>query len=211
MLITGTGRSGTTFLVELLTNLGLDTGYKTEELKDHKKKVGRAGLEKDIRADDSPYIVKNPWFCDYADEVFAREDILIEHIFVPIRNLNAAAQSRIHVTSTGLNQQPLWARFLMKIGLKKARFPGGIWHVDSTNKTDQEFVLLNQLYKLMLSISSSETKLTLIRYPLLTKDPVYLYNKLSPLLGTIPYETFLPVFERTVNPSIIHQFNPNDV
>ena len=58
MLITGTGRSGTTFLVELLANLGLDTGYKPEELKDHKKKVGRAGLEKDIRADDSPYIVK---------------------------------------------------------------------------------------------------------------------------------------------------------
>lgn len=30
---------------------------------------GRAGLEFDIRENNSPYIVKSPWFCDYAKEV----------------------------------------------------------------------------------------------------------------------------------------------
>lgn len=60
------------------------------------------GFEKDIRSNDCPYIVKNPWFCDYADEVFSRQGILIEHIFVPIRDLNAAAESRKFVTKTGI-------------------------------------------------------------------------------------------------------------
>jgi len=84
ILITGTGRAGTSFLIELCTNLGLETGFNAKDLNNKNKSLGRAGLEKDIRDDECPYIVKNPWFCDYADEVFAREDILIEHIFIPI-------------------------------------------------------------------------------------------------------------------------------
>ena len=45
-------------------------------------------------ATDVPIIVKNPWFVDYADEVISRNDIKIEHIIVPMRNLDAAAESR---------------------------------------------------------------------------------------------------------------------
>ena len=32
VVITGTGRAGTTFLIEVLTILGLDTGFNIEEL-----------------------------------------------------------------------------------------------------------------------------------------------------------------------------------
>ena len=84
VIITGTGRSGTTFLVDLLTNLGLETGFSIEEIASKKSRQARAGLEYDVRQDDSPFIVKNPKFCDYAEEVFRRDDIVIEHIFVPV-------------------------------------------------------------------------------------------------------------------------------
>jgi hypothetical protein len=43
-VITGTGRAGTTFLVDLLTHLGLDTGYSTNTLDQFKYKNPRAGL-----------------------------------------------------------------------------------------------------------------------------------------------------------------------
>ena len=77
IVITGTGRAGTSFLVELLTNLGLDTGYRSEELNKFKYSLGRAGFENDIRKENNPYIVKDPVFCDYAEEVFKREDIIL--------------------------------------------------------------------------------------------------------------------------------------
>lgn len=210
ILITGTGRSGTSFLVELCTNLGLDTGFDSKDLENKNKSLGRAGLEKDIRNKNCPYIVKNPCFCDYADEVFTREDIFIEHIFVPIRNLNAAAQSRIHVHKSGIEQQTIWTKVMIKLGLKKIGFDGGIWHTRSVNTDNQSYILLNQLYKLMLSISNSTTELTLIRYPLLTKNPKYLYEKLNPILKNISYQTFLDVFNRTVNPEFVNQFNSDD-
>ncbi len=60
ILITGTGRAGTTFMVELLTHLGLDTGFNADTVTGLKDEMGRAGLEKDIRNNDCPFIVKSP-------------------------------------------------------------------------------------------------------------------------------------------------------
>lgn len=48
VVITGTGRTGTTFLVELLTHLELDTGFTAESVTQMKDQTGRAGLEHDI-------------------------------------------------------------------------------------------------------------------------------------------------------------------
>jgi len=62
----------------------------------------------------------------------------------------------------------------------------------------------------MLSISKSSTDLTLIRYPLLTKNPEYLFKKLNPILKNIPYETFLTVFNKTLKVELVNQFNKDD-
>lgn len=47
IVITGTGRSGTTFLIELLTQLGLETGFNASDIDIVSKKnhIARAGLE----------------------------------------------------------------------------------------------------------------------------------------------------------------------
>ena len=48
ILISGTGRAGTTFLVQLLTELGLDTGYSDpERVAMTYSEQARAGLEWD--------------------------------------------------------------------------------------------------------------------------------------------------------------------
>jgi len=190
-LITGTGRAGTTFLVELLTHLGLDTGWTVDTLPRGKDRLGRAGLEHDIREEHSPYVVKSPWFCDYAEEVLRRNDICIDHIFIPVRDLNAAAESRRFVSETGSEA-------------------GGLWHTSSGTPGVQETILLKQIYHLLFALSETHVPVTLLRYPLLTRDGPYLFQKLRPVLGNMELEYFLTTFNRVVRPELVHRFNTND-
>src|SRR5436190_7771962 len=105
VIISGTGRAGTSFLVQLLTNLGLDTGYKEANKGWHEH--ARAGLEWDVRKETAPYIVKSPYFCEYAAEVFQRPDIIVEHLFIPMRDLYEAAESRRFVLENAEARLPL--------------------------------------------------------------------------------------------------------
>lgn len=196
IVITGTGRAGTTFLVQLLTKLGLETGFSSQDMPLYEN--ARAGLECDVRDKNAPYIVKNPWFCDYADEVLKRDDIEIEHVFVPIRNLPAAAESRRYVIENTVS----------KIPLIPSQVPGGLWHTD--NGDEQEEILLKQIYKLALALSDTMIPLTLLRYPRITNDSLYLYQKLKPILGETGYSQFHSIFEETVHPDWVHCFNKND-
>jgi hypothetical protein len=56
-VISGTGRAGTTFLVELFTNLKIDTGFSKDELKTFKFSNCNAGLERKMM-NDSYYLYK---------------------------------------------------------------------------------------------------------------------------------------------------------
>ena len=206
VIITGTGRAGTSFLVELMTHLGLETGYEVDDIAKHKSKAARAGLEHDIRRDDAPYIVKSPWFCDYAAEVLEREDIQIEHAFIPMRDLQAAAESRRHVTNETVASMSFLKR--LRYYWRPATLAGGMWPMNSGSS--QEALLLDKLYNLVLTLSSSTIPVTLLRYPLLTDDSLYLYAKLQPILNGIGFEEFDATFSRVANPSLVHSFSAND-
>ena len=208
IIISGTGRSGTTFLVELLTHLGLDTGFAVDELEWRKNNGARAGLENDIRQDDCPYVVKNPAFCEYAEEILRNKDINVEQVIVPIRDLNAAADSRRFVTETQRNTLSRYKQLRQKI--KKREFPGGLWRTGSDKNGSQEKVLLKLVYDLMLAISDSPVEVTFIRYPRIVKDDLYLYEKLRPILGSIPYESFATKFNQVARTELVHCFNEKD-
>ena len=204
MVITGTGRAGTTFLVQLLTNLGLETGFTPENMPLFEN--ARAGLEWDIKKDDAPYIVKNPSFGNYAEATLQREDIVIEHVFIPMRDLYGAAESRRFVVGTAISTSALLKRLKGKI--KAPNVPGGL--LDTKSKSQQEEVLLRHLYKLILALSGALVPVTLLQYPRLVKDSAYLYKKLSPILGAIAYEQFLTAFKQTVRPDWVHSFSPGE-
>lgn len=191
VVITGTGRSGTSFLVQLMTNLGLDTGFDKDTARSILGTEGRAGLEFDIRKNNCPYIVKSPWFCDYASDVLRDPEIRVDRVFIPIRDLEAAAESRRCVTRLNSTK-------------------GGLWHTDSLQPGDQEQVLLLQVYKLVLALSSYHIPVAFIRYPKLIKAPSYLFRKLRPLLKDMALDDFLEVFNETVCPELVHRFNKND-
>ena len=193
VVISGTGRAGTTFLVQLLTNLGLDTGYRADEIA--LSPLARAGLELDIRGATAPYIVKNPHICDLAEEVLA-SSVRIEHAIIPVRQFAAAAASRAYVqeTTTGSRDgKTVW---------------GGLWATDKAD--DQLSVLREKFTRLIEVLVRHDIPITFLSYPRLVRDPDYLYHKLKFLLGEIEQSEFRTAFDSLVRPEWIHQFNSED-
>jgi len=219
VIITGTGRAGTTFLMELLTNLGLDTGFKPEHVSSLKDQTARAGLEKSIGDADCGYVIKNPAFCNHAEEVLSRYDILIDHVFVPMRDLVAAAESRRVVTRENKRKDSLLLRLKMKLlrflyspeAFRYKIYDGGTTAGIPTGKRGmQEEVLLESIYKLMLTLSRFDIPVTLIQYPLLTKYCQYLHQKLSPILNEMDFDLFREGFNKTVRPELVHSYTKDD-
>jgi len=191
-IISGTGRAGTTFLVQLLTELGLDTGFghPGEEV----SPISHAGMEWDLYDKDAPYIVKNPWICDYLDQVLAGGEIVIDHAFVPVRDLFQAAQSRRDVVMrAGAVTDPRAVR-------------GGLWH--TSNPASQELALTLQLYKLTRALTKYDIPTTMLDFPRFIHEPEYLYEKLKPILPGIERDRFIQAHQATARPDLIHKFTP---
>jgi len=219
VIITGTGRAGTTFLMELLTSLGLDTGFKPENVSSLKNEIARAGLEKNIGDADCGYIVKNPGFCNHAEEVLSRDDIIIDHVIIPMRDLVAAAESRRVVTRENKRTDSILLRLKMKLlrffygpgAFKRKIYDGGLIGAAQSSKSGkQEEILLEVIYKLMLILSKFDVPVTLLQYPLITKDCQYLYQKLSPVLNEVPFNLFQEAFNKTVKPGLVHSYTKDD-
>jgi len=58
ILITGPGRSGTTFLMKILTLLEMDTGFTRDCMSVDQQ--SQSGLEYQGLGGDLPYVIKNP-------------------------------------------------------------------------------------------------------------------------------------------------------
>jgi len=198
VVITGTGRTGSTFLVQLLTHLNFDTGWTDPMVHYGFHEYARAGLEHNARNSWNSYIIKTPEFYSYAEDKLKYDNVIIDHIFVPMRDLHAAAESRRYVVKNTPSDS-----------LKPFPFvPGGLSHTDDGDA--QEYILLLQIYKLMLVISKTDIPLTLLNYPRIVKDCDYLYRKLTPILKDIRKDQFSFAFRKIVRLDLVHSFNEND-
>lgn len=107
IIITGPGRAGTSFLVRLLTRLGEDTGWTPDE--DGYNDEWRAGCEQRVivsllegdatkrNLDDAPRILKSPDWSFFLKPVFRAGWVEIDHVFIPFRDLDVSAKSRLSV------------------------------------------------------------------------------------------------------------------
>jgi hypothetical protein len=189
-IISGTGRAGTTFLVQLLTELELDTGFKNVSSSVFKN--CNAGMEKNIGSEKAPYIIKNPWLCDYIEEILESRKVVIDIAYIPIRDLYSASASRVYVTqNTNMNEYNGYT-------------PGGLWHTSTPSM--QPNILLNQLYKLLYSLAKHDVRTVFLFFPRFIHDPSYLYKKLNFLIKSKSYEQFLLAFKKTVKPELVHEF-----
>ncbi len=191
IIISGTGRAGTTFIVQLLTELGLETGYTSGHYSVDPN--CNSGLEHlNLRDPNSPYIIKSPWLCDYLDEVLDEGGVVIDHAIVPMRDLYSAAQSRREVANRADPSIPTES------------VPGGLWHTKEPR--DQEMILTAQLYKLIYALAKYDIPLVLLIFPRFVNDPEYLFLKIRFALGDINYETFFKAFKMISQPKLVHNF-----
>lgn len=93
ILITGTGRCGTTFLIKLFSFLDFDTGYNRENYKENIDSNCNSGMERKYNEDF--YILKNPNFMINIGFLLKKKLINIKYVIIPIRDFKESALSRI--------------------------------------------------------------------------------------------------------------------
>jgi hypothetical protein len=193
VVITGTGRAGTTLLMQILTRLGLDTGYTDihEEIYDN----CNAGMERLLDDPKAAYIVKSTHVFLQLERLLQSGRYRIDHAFIPIRNIDDAAASRIAVARNAPQG--------LEGGGKPV--PGGLYHC--YHARGQKNALGRSLHKLLYTIASFDIPHTLLDFPRFARDARYLHNKLAPILGGISFPAFREAFREVVNLSLIHQFD----
>ena len=102
ILITGTGRCGTTFLIKLFSFLNFDTGFNKNNYNNYVFANCNSGMEKEYK--ENHYILKNPSFITKIDRII-EDGINIKKVIIPIRNLSMSAKSRVN---HGNNVGGLW-------------------------------------------------------------------------------------------------------
>ncbi len=190
LIISGTGRAGTTFLVQLFTALGFDTGFKDAATGVFEN--CNAGMELDIRDSNAPYVVKGPYLCDQLASVLDGGDVVIDQALVPIRDLFAAAESRRDVTRR------------TDSALYPQEVPGGLWKTDAPEK--QEAILTGQLYKLLFVLAKRDIPTTLLYFPRFIHEPEYLYERAGFAAKKISREKFMEAFKKVARPELVHDF-----
>jgi len=187
IVIAGTGRAGTTFLVQLLTELGLETGFTKDNWRGHYYDHCQAGLERELTDRDAPRIVKNPALTLTLPELWrAGKAPPIEHVFIPIRDLQSAARSRV------------------RVGGDNHEVPGGLWL--TTEPERQAEALAVAFHEFTYALAKEGVPFTCLAFPRFATDVEYCFSKLRFLLTGITSEEFRTVFQRCARPELIHSF-----
>ncbi|MFP5480964.1 MAG: hypothetical protein ACLGIE_14960 [Alphaproteobacteria bacterium] len=201
VIITGTGRAGTTLLVRILTRLGLDTQFTEADLAAVEQEVGRAGLEKIInakRAARLPEIVKSPHLTELLETALAQGWFTVDHAIVPVRALADAARSRARVTER--------ARTLKK---ETQNVNGGLW--DVTDPDAQEAELARKFHSLVETLVKHQIPTTFLSFPRFATDADYLADVLGDFLSMrfgVTREQILAAHAREARPALIGEAAP---
>lgn len=139
-------------------------------------------------------IIKAPLICDIVDEVLSNDELHIEYAFIPLRDIHDAALSRIAVSDHRDRERYK----------NPSDAPGGLWGTD--NPDEQEWILYQKLLKLLIGLSARNIPVVFIHYPKLAEDPIYLFDKLMPILKGIEYQKFENFFQNTVRAELVHSF-----
>lgn len=166
LVIAGTGRAGTSFLVRLLGDAGLDVGDFPE---DAWRPEIRAGLERrfDARQGRLPYVVKDPWLWTYLDDV---DPEAIHALVVPVRDLTQVAQSRLRNEWRGV---PIEFAGTETFG----RVAGGA--VYDLSVRCQEDMAARGFYRLVEWAVAADVRLVLLSFSAMMADPSYVPSRLD--------------------------------
>mgnify|MGYP003657466751 FL=1 len=188
LIITGTGRAGTTLLVRLFTELGLDTGFDRTNWQASYDAHCHAGLEHTLTAPDAPRVIKNPSLCQELPPLLRIGAApAIDWVIIPVRDLASAARSRI------------------RVGGRDGEIPGGLW---LTSRPEQQAgALAIAFHELIHALIEHDIPHTFLAFPRFALDPAYAYQKLGCILpDSVTLDVFQTAFARVVDPELIHSF-----
>ncbi len=184
VIIAGTGRAGTTLLVQILTDLGLDTGFTPDAPIDAR---AAAGLELPAAGANSPRIVKSPHLSRWLAGLLDEGRIEVEHVVIPIRDLDVAAASRIRMARYGADLHT-W---------------GGLFGTARATRQREALAVIE--YELLYTIARHDLPLTLLEFPRFAQDWRYAYDKLGFLDPAIPADCWKTAVTGRVRPELIHE------
>lgn len=180
VIITGPGRSGTTFLIRLLSRLDVNTGFPSdyEKLAPGTRGAGCEHIIVDmpIYSQVTPYVLKSPEWCFLLRSFLEKKILAVDHVLIPIRDLETAAKSRIDVDL--------------------------LWKMEEPDLIHQTAIHRAALGTLMETIALHDIPFTFMKFPLLTKDLNYCYDCLYKAFE-LDWNSFRKVFPKLANPKMI--------
>ncbi|KVF19098.1 hypothetical protein WJ07_24615 [Burkholderia vietnamiensis] len=161
-----------------------------------------AGLE-DVLAinGDFPYVVKSPWLYEFIDGLLGRDDIEIDAVIIPIRDIVEAASSRVTIElrerlgGAGVQEEyTTWETW--------ASTPGGV--VYSLNPLDQARLLAMGFHRVVHALVKKDIPIIFLDFPRLIEDGEYLYKKLQRVIGgKVSPAAALDAHHATAQPGLI--------
>lgn len=180
ILITGTGRSGTTFLIKLFSFLDYNTGFNRENYKNHIESKCNSGMEK--KYTDNHYIIKNPTFMSDMAAILKNHNVIVKLVIIPIRDYKVAAVSRANLNYG-------W---------------GGLWN--ASDECSQLLFYNEIMANYMYTMTKYEINTLFLDFDKMVNDKKYLFNKLKVVLDekNINFELFSKVYDETTLTSKPH-------
>ena len=186
IVITGTGRAGTTLLVQLLDDLGLDTGLKEGKLSPYGP-IARAGLESRVDDPEAPTVVKDMTLGFRIRELLEERSVEFGHVIIPDRRMEVAVASRIRAANYG----------------RRPFRQGGL--AGTMRATEQERILISSRAEILAVLEEFHVPYTVLEFPRFALDAVYLHDALGPILPGVSVPDVQLSLDRCVRPEMIHE------
>ena len=202
LLIAGTGRTGTSFLVRYLTELGLDTHLTRRGASAQWDDHADAGLEELPFTDlsvDLPYVIKTPGLYHFVDQLLENKTFIADAVIIPVRDLTEAAASRSIVERRMVHQTAPWMSEGNQSWEDWGFTPGGV--IFSLNPIDQGRLLAVGFHHLVQRLIAADIPIIFLSFPRTTEDGCYLFEKLRPILPyTVDRESAYSAHRRVAEP-----------
>jgi hypothetical protein len=171
ILITGTGRCGTTFLIKLFSFLNFNTGYDRNNYKRSIYSNCNAGMERNYNT--RFYILKSPTFINNIKNILEDNSIKIKTVIIPIRDFKLSAVSRV----------------------KNKKGPGGLWNAVDESSQIQHYkdIMSNYIY----FMTKYDINTVFIDFDKMISDKKYLFYKIKSILDekNIDFDLFCNVYD----------------
>jgi len=170
ILITGTGRCGTTFLIKLFSFLEFDTGFNKDNYKSSIFTNCNSGMERIYI--EPYYILKNPNFILNIETIIKDKNINVKKVIIPIRDYKLSAVSRV----------------------KYGNNPGGLLYAKNIQS---QILFYNEIISnYVYFMTKYDINTIFIDFDRMITDPNYLFDKLKCILDekNIDFDLFSKIY-----------------